>query len=102
MWSKHESATTAAGDDDEARAEGETPEVQQQSSVWDQSPGPALLQLLFHGVTQLYVLLLKVKKKSLRTDNRNDFLQLREFLYFSSIKHFVQTVMKLDINLKYF
>lgn len=64
------------------------------SSEWDQSP-------VVHSCYTVRRIIIKNYKKSSRTDNRNDFFQLREFLSFDSIKYFVPTVIRLDIILKH-
>lgn len=56
---------------------------------------------MVHSCYTVRRIIIKNDKKSSRTDNRNYFFQLREFLYFDSIKYFVPTVIKLDIKLKH-
>lgn len=56
---------------------------------------------MVHSCYTVRRIIIKNYKKSSRTDNRNDFFQLREFLSFDSIKYFVPTVIKLDIKLKH-
>lgn len=56
---------------------------------------------MVHSCYTVRRIIIKNDKKSSRTDNRNDFFQLREFLSFDSIKYFVPTVIRLDIILKH-